>query len=705
MTNVITLNPSTRTVDWDSELEHFVSDVFRDSDYFTDLASDWSFPEPDDAKEWLRRSCANVLLAGDRTILSDMLYPLRDLFLVEAKTDIAYFRDEQCYWRAATVAQLKDFIARWLTAIGRRAFSIDGVPTLKSQLENRVRDALDHLRAHAGLPEGWSSTLARRRARPARFTAFACGTLVMVTDGARVTDTAQPDDYVLRSEVLPVRYDPTIEAPASFDRLLRLMFSSRAERDTDPDSYLARLWTAAFPALGLQLPRPTLIVVKGPGGDGKSLLFGRVVRTLVGDSAFEQMGANTLATVGSERTSSGNYDLASFEGKRVVLADDTQQSVIGDTILKQLVAGSQAPAKVKTRAIYSAARMIDVSWQLVLCTNTDPRLTIAENGIERRLAMIEIEGLEHSRLEALLSDPATRAKGEEYAAGYLLSLPEDVRNGWVQDPQQLMGIWNLFADVVASFDVELMREPNRLARDRMGSSLLDQYAPAMFTSATITRDNYCRLSKARNIVRGALRLAFGGAAKSFSDSQVDDRLRQMGIAIAKNEHIRGQTADILRGHIAGPLAELFIRYGKDEPVREELETALENVGSGQSYLSAIDLLISLARPARPTDQLTKLGRFIDQNPNAIALPLHDAVTLMTLAGASAEGETFVRERLSGGSYSDASLRFVLDELLKQYGRKYRQIIKSKRPTDDPITRQINVLVRALEDTCAIDRKA
>lgn len=185
-----------------------------------------------------------------------------------------------------------------------------------------------------------------------------------------VTDP-DPDDYL--TQVAAVSYDPEATCPI-WEKTVTEIFADKPE----VVPYIQRV-------LGYMLTGLTSEHVMwfwfGNGANGKSTII-NVFTHMLGE-----MGASTPFTMFDSRSENERGDdLASLRGKRFVAATEGEQSRrIAEAKIKSVVSDD----KIRCRHMYGSWFEYKPAWKLVLATNHLPEIKGTDQGIWRRIHLLE----------------------------------------------------------------------------------------------------------------------------------------------------------------------------------------------------------------------------------------------------------------------------------------------------------------------------
>lgn len=128
----------------------------------------------------------------------------------------------------------------------------------------------------------------------------------------------------------------------------------------------------------------TLLILLGNGANGKSVIF-ETVRGVLGEGNVSSFGLDELIGGGTER----KRNIAAINGKRLNYCSEARQMKIDSTsgTLKALISGEPMTA----RALYGENFMADELPQIMVNTNTLPRLEDWSTGMKRRLVIIPFD--------------------------------------------------------------------------------------------------------------------------------------------------------------------------------------------------------------------------------------------------------------------------------------------------------------------------
>lgn len=221
------------------------------------------------------------------------------------------------------------------------------------------------------------------------------GTLDLRTGELR---THRWDDLI--TKLCPTAFDASAESE-TWQRFLKSTFAG----DGELISYLQRFFGYSLTGDVREQIMPIFV---GDGANGKSTLLGAVMDMLGSDYSMKAV-PNMLMSGASDRHSTERADLF---GKRLVACVETSQTGrLDETLLKDLTGES----RIRARWLHKDFFEFEQSHKLVLCTNYRPRVTGADHGIWRRLALISFEqrfwnpdkgetGPEHLRRDTTLAD-------------------------------------------------------------------------------------------------------------------------------------------------------------------------------------------------------------------------------------------------------------------------------------------------------------
>jgi putative DNA primase/helicase len=179
------------------------------------------------------------------------------------------------------------------------------------------------------------------------------------------------DDRI--TKLCPTPYDPTASCPAYERFLLRIL-----AQDVELAYYLQRV--LGYSLTGTQLEH-LLILLIGPGANGKSTLTGTVSHVLGPDYAA-QIAPNLLFHSKKDAHPTGVADLY---GKRFAVTHEFDAGTrLAEGLIKQITGGD----RIKARRMREDFWEFEPTHTLFLCTNTKPVIRGTDHGIWRRIRLI-----------------------------------------------------------------------------------------------------------------------------------------------------------------------------------------------------------------------------------------------------------------------------------------------------------------------------
>lgn len=312
---------------------------------------------------------------------------------------------------------------------------------------------------------------------------------------------ATPADLVTLATAAP--FD--IDAPSPlWDRTLRFAFWRRP-------AVLGYVHRALGSALVGAVREHHLHLAIGDGANAKTSVLGTVQHAL-GDYAATAAPDLLLAS----RDSRHPTELADLRARRLVLTHETGAGrSLNEDRVKQLTGGD----KVKARRMREDFSEIAPTWHLWLISNHRPRIRGTDNGVWRRVALVEFlhtipaEKRDHARIDRL----------KDEAAGVL---------GWLVRGCK----WWQLGGLAPPKDVQAATEKYRIDEDQLGRCLEDV--------ALLASNGWCS--------RPAIRAAYETWCERESERPMSARSlaealrRRPGISEAKRDGVRGWCGVTLR---------------------------------------------------------------------------------------------------------------------------------------------------------------
>lgn len=183
--------------------------------------------------------------------------------------------------------------------------------------------------------------------------------------------------------ICPTNYDPDATCP-QWGRTLGLIFpvdprNPEAGAEQPMITYIQRLFGLCLTGL---VDEAILPIFWGGGANGKSTIL-NAVRAVMGDSYAIQAPRDFLM---QKQNDNHPTELTDLHHRRLVIASETRKSrKLDESLVKWLTGGERIRARRMRQDFYE----FDPTHKLILCTNHKPRVTDDDDGIWRRVVLIE----------------------------------------------------------------------------------------------------------------------------------------------------------------------------------------------------------------------------------------------------------------------------------------------------------------------------
>jgi len=181
----------------------------------------------------------------------------------------------------------------------------------------------------------------------------------------------------------PVAYDPNAKSPV-WDQFLAKTFASDPKEpeispNTEMISFMGRLLGYCMTA---DIREQVLPVMWGGGSNGKSTLL-NTIRAVFGTGYYTKAPRALLM---ARKFESHPTELTVLDGIRLVVATESAQDQrLSEDLVKDLTGGEAIKARRMRENFYE----FDPTHKVILCTNHRPRIVDTDDGIWRRVILIE----------------------------------------------------------------------------------------------------------------------------------------------------------------------------------------------------------------------------------------------------------------------------------------------------------------------------
>lgn len=187
----------------------------------------------------------------------------------------------------------------------------------------------------------------------------------------------------LLTKMSPVAYDPNAKSPV-WDQFLAKTFASDPKEpeispNTEMISFMGRLLGYCMTA---DIREQVLPVMWGGGSNGKSTLL-NTIRAVFGTGYYTKAPRALLM---ARKFESHPTELTVLDGIRLVVATESAQDQrLSEDLVKDLTGGEAIKARRMRENFYE----FDPTHKVILCTNHRPRIVDTDDGIWRRVILIE----------------------------------------------------------------------------------------------------------------------------------------------------------------------------------------------------------------------------------------------------------------------------------------------------------------------------
>ncbi len=187
----------------------------------------------------------------------------------------------------------------------------------------------------------------------------------------------------LLTKMSPVAYDPDAKAPVWEQFLAKTFSSDPKEPEAPPNvemiSFMGRLLGYCMTA---DIREQVLPVMWGGGSNGKSTLL-NTIRAVFGMGYYTKAPRALLM---ARKFESHPTELTVLDGIRLVVATESAQDQrLSEDLVKDLTGGEAIKARRMRENFYE----FDPTHKVILCTNHRPRIVDTDDGIWRRVILIE----------------------------------------------------------------------------------------------------------------------------------------------------------------------------------------------------------------------------------------------------------------------------------------------------------------------------